>query len=184
METLEFMSKWQRKGDGSGLMKIDANLIALRPATVDDDAFLFELYLSTRSDELAAVGWNDQQREAFLRMQFEMQRRGLPEGDNHIVLLEERRIGRFMLRRTEEAIFLVDITIVPEFRNLGFGAKLINDLIEDSTLTGKPIHLHVLASNFAKRLYDRLGFVVVDDNFAIGSDKAYLHMIWAPRATS
>lgn len=159
-------------------------MVTLRPATVDDDTFLFELYASTRSDELSAIGWSDQQRDAFLRMQFEMQRRGRPEEDNQIVLLEERPIGRFVLRRTEEAIFLVDITILPEFRNLGIGAKLINDLIEESTLTGKPIQLHVLASNFAKRLYDRLGFVVVDDNSAnIGSDKAYLNMIRAPANT-
>lgn len=155
--------------------------VSLRSATPDDDPFLFELYAGTRSDELEAVGWNDQQRETFLRMQFELQRRGRPEVNNHIVLLEERRIGQFMLRRTEEAVFLVDITIVPEFRNLGIGAKLINDLIEEATLTGKPIHLHVLASNFAKRLYDRLGFVVVDDNSDnISGDKAYLNMIWAP----
>lgn len=161
-----------------------SNQISLRSATPEDDPFLFELYAGTRSDELVAVGWNDRQREAFLRMQFEIQRRGRPYGDNNIVLLEERRIGQFELRRTEEAIFLVDITIVPEFRNQGIGAKLINDLIEESTLTGKPIHLHVLASNFAKRLYERLGFVVVDDNSAnIGGDRAYLSMIWAPANT-
>lgn len=158
--------------------------LSLRPATPEDDSFLFELYAGTRSDELAAIGWNDQQRDAFLRMQFEIQRRGLPEGDNHIVLLQGRPIGRFMLRRTEGAIFLVDITIVPEFRNLGIGAKLISDLIEESTLTGKPIRLHVLASNSAKRLYGRLGFVVVDGDFANIGDKAYLNMIWAPKSTA
>lgn len=157
--------------------------VSLRSATPEDDPFLFELYAGTRSDELAALGWSDQQRDAFLRMQFETQRRGHPEGDNHIVLLEERRIGRLMLRRTEEAIFLIDITVVPKARNLGIGTKLIKDLIEESTLTGKPIRIHVLASNVAKRLYNRLGFVVVDGDFVNVGDKAYLNMIWDPKST-
>lgn len=154
--------------------------ISLRSATPEDDPFLFELYSSTRAEELAGIGWNDQQRGAFLRMQFEIQRRGFPEGDTNIVLLEERPIGRLLLRRTEEAIFLVDITVLPESRNLGIGTKLIKDLIEESTLTGKPIRLHVFASNVAKRLYDRLGFVVVDGEFVNVGDKAYLSMTWTP----
>ena len=117
-------------------------------------------------------------------MQFELQRRGLPEGDNHIVLLQGRQIGRFMFRRAEEAIFLIDITIVPELRNLGIGTKLITDIIEESNLTGKPIRIRVLYSNFAKRLYDRLGFVVVEGDFAnIPGETAYLNMIWDPKST-
>ena len=156
--------------------------ISLRSATPEDDLFLFELYAGTRSDELAGLSWNDQQREAFLRMQFEIQRRGFSEGDNNIVLLEERPIGRLMIRRTDEAIHLVDISVVPATRNLGVGTQLIKDLIEESTLTGKPIRLHVFASNAAKRLYDRLGFVVIDCDFVNVGDKAYLSMIWAPKS--
>ena len=168
----------------SSLTNGDAKVITLRPATVDDEAFLFQLYASTRSDELAALGWNDQQRETFLRMQYDMQRRVYPEADNYIVLLEGREVGRFMSKRTEEEFLLVDITILPEFRNHGIGTKVIRDHQAEATLNAKPIRLHVLASNFAKRLYERLGFVLIDgDDASISGAKAYLHMIWVPLTT-
>lgn len=168
----------------SSLTNEDAKVITLRSATVDDEAFLFELYASTRSDELAALGWNDQQRETFLRMQYDIQRRVYPEADNYIVLLQGREVGRFMLKRSEEELLLVDITILPAFRNHGIGTKLIRDRQEEATLNAKPIRLHVLASNFAKRLYERLGFVLIDGDYAnISGAKAYLHMIWVPPTT-
>ncbi len=168
----------------SSLTNEDAKVIALRPATVDDERFLFELYASTRGDELAALGWNDQQRETFLRMQYNMQRRVYPEADNYIVLLQGREVGRFLSKRSEEEFHLVDITILPEFRNHGIGTKVIRDHQEEATLNAKPIRLHVLASNFAKRLYERLGFVLIDgDDADISGAKAYLHMIWVPPTT-
>src|SRR3712207_8583920 len=39
-----------------------------------DDEFLLDVYASTRSEELAPVPWTDEQKRAFLRMQFDAQR--------------------------------------------------------------------------------------------------------------
>jgi hypothetical protein len=38
----------------------------LRPVRPEDEAFLFELYASTRADEMALVGWFKQQQETML----------------------------------------------------------------------------------------------------------------------
>lgn len=161
-----------------------ATLVTLRPATPDDGEFLFALYASGRSEELAAVNWTEQQREIFLRAQFNVQRRTYPDADNQIVLSNEREVGRILLSRTQQAVLLVDISIVPEFRNEGIGTKLIKDLFKEATTSAKPIRLHVLASNSARRLYERLGFVAVGSESAGIGVQAYLEMIWLPEVTS
>ena len=47
----------------------------LRPMQAGDEPFLFRLYASTRSAEMALVDWSDEQIETFLRMQFAAQHR-------------------------------------------------------------------------------------------------------------
>jgi len=49
--------------------------LALRPAGPEDIAFLFRVYASTRTEELAPVPWSDEQKRAFLAMQFDLQDR-------------------------------------------------------------------------------------------------------------
>src|SRR6185369_4184248 len=99
--------------------------ITLRPATADDDAFLFQVYASTRSAELEGLNWDDNQKHAFITMQFNAQRLSYGDGDNRIILLNGRPVGRILLRRTDAAISLVDIAILTEARNAGIGSSLI-----------------------------------------------------------
>ncbi len=47
--------------------------ITLRDETAEDDAFLREVYASSRADELALALWSQEQREAFLDSQFRAQ---------------------------------------------------------------------------------------------------------------
>jgi ribosomal protein S18 acetylase RimI-like enzyme len=151
-----------------------ATSVTLRPATAADQAFLLQVYASTRSEELEGLGWDDNQKKTFISMQFNAQRRCYPEADNRIILLNERAIGRMMVYRTEAAILLVDIALLTEYRNAGIGTSLIRDLVKEAAAAGKPIRLHVLTSSAAVRLYERLEF------FRIGGDAAYLEMMWLP----
>src|SRR5260370_40781357 len=45
--------------------------ITLRDATAEDNAFLREVYASSRADEFALAPWSQEQREAFLDSQFQ-----------------------------------------------------------------------------------------------------------------
>ncbi len=47
--------------------------VHFRPIRPDDEAFLYEVYASTRTEELAVVDWDDTQKAAFLHMQFAAQ---------------------------------------------------------------------------------------------------------------
>jgi len=148
--------------------------LLLREATPEDESFLFEVYASTRSEELEATGWTDEQKLAFIRMQFLVRERSQPPVEDRIILLNGQPIGRMMVDRGEAAIVLRDIAILTEYRNAGVGSRLLQGLMKEAASAGKPIELHVLASSPAVRLYERLGFRGSSD------DGAYLEMKWIP----
>jgi ribosomal protein S18 acetylase RimI-like enzyme len=60
--------------------------------------------------------------------------------------------------RTEEELRLVDISWLPEWRNLGVGTALLEQLGRQADALGMPLRLHVEKLNPALRLYRRLGF--------------------------
>ena len=117
-------------------MPNEVNLF-LRDATPDDEAFLFEVYASTRMEELAATGWNDNQKRAFIQMQFLARERSQPRVDSKIILLNGRAIGRMLVDRGETAILLRDIALLTEYRNAGIGSRLIQELMKEATLAGE-----------------------------------------------
>ena len=152
--------------------------VRLRPAGLEDKPFLRQLFATTRAEELALMPWDDHQKETFISMQFNAQDQqyamSYPQADHNIILLKDVPIGRMMVARNDTAISLVDIALVPEFRNVGIGTGLIKDLLNEAAAVGKPVRLHVFVSNSAMRLYERLGFS------RIGLDTSYLEMIWVP----
>jgi ribosomal protein S18 acetylase RimI-like enzyme len=150
--------------------------VSLRDVTPDDQQFLFEVYTRTRIDELQGTDWTDDQKLAFIRMQFLVRERSQPRVDDRIILLNGQPIGRMMVDRSEAAIVLRDIAVLTEYRNAGVGSRLIQDLLDEAAAAGKPVQLHVVASSPAVRLYERLGFCRTDE------ESAYLEMKWLPAA--
>ena len=152
--------------------------ITLRPIRPEDEEFLFNVYASTRLDELAALGWSDAQREAFLRMQFRAQQQSylaqFPMADFAIILRDERPIGRLYIERRADEMRGIDIALLPEYRQAGIGTAILQDLLAEAPRAGKPFRIHVEKLNRAQRLYERLGFTTLDD------DGAYLFMEWRP----
>lgn len=148
--------------------------ISLRQATPDDEPFLLDLYGSTRDEELAGLDWDDNQKRTFIRMQFLVRERSYPRGDDRIILMNGLSIGRMLVNRSDSAILLTDIALLTEYRNAGIGTGLIRELIKEAAESAKPLHLHVLETSPAVRLYERLGFA------RLGTDAAYLEMKWDP----
>ena len=151
--------------------------LALRPVTAGDDEFLLSVYDSTRAAELDQVQWEEGQREAFLKWQFEMQRREydarFPDAEYALILIDDEPAGRIWIARTDEEIRLLDIAILTAFQNRGAGTILLRKLIDEAKTTGKRLrHMVFVLNNNAHRFYERLGFVEIDD---VGG---YKHMEW------
>jgi ribosomal protein S18 acetylase RimI-like enzyme len=140
---------------------------SLRPVGPDDDAFLCEVYSSTRREELDSWGWDSAQRDAFLKLQFAGHQahftNQFPGADHSIVMIDGRAIGRMVIVRMDQEIRLADIALLPEYRNAGIGTSLISGLLSEGAAAGKPVRLHVTKTNRAQQLYSRLGFVQIGD---------------------
>jgi ribosomal protein S18 acetylase RimI-like enzyme len=142
--------------------------ITLRVATNADEAFLREVYASTRAEELALVPWNEEQRAAFLRMQFDAQHfhyhSHFPDASYQIILQDGKPIGRLYVLRNEEEIRIMDITLLPQNRNAGIGSSLIRELLQEADGASKPVSIWVENFNPSQSLFERLGFSKVEEN--------------------
>lgn len=149
--------------------------VTLRGASDADEEFLYRVYAGTRADEMALVPWTQEQKDSFLRMQFEAQRQAyakqFPGAEHSVVLIDEQPVGRVWIARTDEEIHLVDIAILPEHQNSGIGTYLLHQLIAESEKTAKTLRHTVYKFNAgAQRFYERLGFSQA------GDAGMYLHM--------
>lgn len=79
----------------------------------------------------------------------------------YVIELGLKKIGRLRLVETDNELFIAGIQILPNYRNLGSGSKVLNLLINQVLITKKNLRLEVQKNNKkAKNLYHRLGFVV------------------------
>jgi ribosomal protein S18 acetylase RimI-like enzyme len=151
---------------------------SLRPEQPEDAPFLLQLYASTRARELNPLPWDASQKEAFVRMQFDLQtrhyRQFYPDAAFLIVQLDGNPIGRIYVDRSEKQILLIDIALLPEHRGLGIGGRLLNELLSEAAAAQRPVHIQVERNNPALRLYERLGFKVIEDK------GIHLFMEWLP----
>jgi GNAT superfamily N-acetyltransferase len=156
----------------------DRSPLTFRRAVPDDESFLFELYGSTRKEEMAAWGWDPEQEQMFLTLQFTAQRRNydiaFPNAEHQIIMLDGRPIGRVLVERSEFEHRGVDIALLREHRNAGIGGELVQELLDEAARAGKPFRISVVKTNPALHLYKRLGFKTTDD-----TGTQFL-MEWAP----
>lgn len=149
--------------------------ISVRSEQPQDESFLFELYASTRQEELDAWGWPPEMRRGFLTMQFKASQglhNAFPDAEFQIVMLDGLNAGRMVVHRTAEALHLLDIALLPQHRSAGIGTALMQRVFGEAAATKKPLRLQVLKGNRAARFYHRLGFV------KIGETEMHLEMEW------
>jgi ribosomal protein S18 acetylase RimI-like enzyme len=139
--------------------------VSTRPATDQDDAFLFALFKAVRSPEFAHALLPLAQLDLLLSIQYAGQKQTYgaryPDG-NAVILLEGAPVGRIWLFRGTSEHRLVDISLMPEFRNRGFGVALVMEAIAAARAGGVPLRCSVAATNPGSlRFHQRLGFQIV-----------------------
>jgi len=153
--------------------------LSRRAVLPEDREFLHRVYASTREAELAVVPWSREEKDRFLSMQFEAQRREYGRryaGDDFSVLyLGEEPIGRLYIGWWAEEVRLIDIALLPEFRNRGLGSAILEWVQKHAAERSLPLTIHVEVFNPALRLYRRLGFRVRTEG------EVYHLLEWAPR---
>ena len=142
--------------------------VALRPVDLSsDEGFLRELYSTTR-DDLSVLGLDEGPLRQILEIQYEGQKvtyaAQYPNASHDIVLLDDEPVGRLIVDRRADAMHGVDLALFPRARGQGVGTTVIRRLLDECRERNVPFVFHVLKSNRAQTLYERLGCVVVGDN--------------------
>jgi len=155
--------------------------MSFRSIQPSDRDFLYEVYSSTREDEMSLLDWDATEKEAFLEMQFNAQHRYYQEKFSNasfqIVLLDGEPIGRLYLDRRADEIRIIDIALLTNHRRQGIGSNLMQAILTEAQAAELPIRIHVERNNPALRLYQRLGFVQVSES------GFYLLLEWRPEVS-
>lgn len=149
-----------------------------RPVRPEDVDFLRDAYATTRSLEMEMVPWGEEQKAAFIHSQFTAQQEHYaayyPCAAHDILLKEGHPIGQRHINRDAEAIHIIDLILMPEYRNRGIGTRILQDLLNEARETQRTVRVHVETFNPALRLCQRLGFLPLEE---IG---VYYLMEWRP----
>jgi GNAT superfamily N-acetyltransferase len=142
-------------------MTVRAEQIRLRTAMPADENFILSVYASTRADELQQVPWTAEQKEAFVKMQFASQKQHYaashPQASHDLICVDETEVGRIYLDRGEN-LHILDVTILPQYRNQGIGGVLLRRLLDEAGQSGKIVTIYVETFNPSVRFFERLGF--------------------------
>jgi len=141
--------------------------ITLRSVQESDNEFLLKVYGSTREQELAQVPWTAEQKQQFVRMQWEAQKNHYaaqhPNATHEIICVESSDVGRLYLDRSGDKFHILDITLLPEHRNRGAGSFLLRQIMAEAKEAGKPVTIYVETFNPSLRLFQWLGFTPIQE---------------------
>lgn len=142
-----------------------AGSVRLRPERDDDRDFRYQLFCDSRQPELALLPAPIYQQ--IMAQQFHAQTVGyrgrFPQARFDIIELDGERIGRIVVDRPGTMLHIVDQALVPALRGRGIGTAILRALMSEVQAAGLPLRLEVASDNAAAlRLYQRLGFAVID----------------------
>ena len=111
--------------------------------------------------DIMLMNAGDDEKKRLLDTQFEAQtrhyRKYFANADFLVVLLGNEPVGRLCVYRGADEFRVIDVAILPAFRNRGIGSKLLSDVQNEARLAGKPVR--VCVETFGPlNFYERLGF--------------------------
>lgn len=141
---------------------------SFRPVNDGDTEFLFRLYATTRPEIQQLIDWSAEQKDQFLRMQFQAQqthyKSHFPATECSIIVNRKRKpIGRFYLEQRQDEFRIIDISLLPDHRRKGVGSTIIRDVMDRGRLACLPVRLHVARQNPALSWYTRMGFETIGE---------------------
>ena len=161
-------------------MKIIAQhlkFLTVRPATEADQAFIKQLYASTR-DDLRLFPGSPALIASLIDMQETLQAGGyrsqFPDAQHGLLEHGNSPVGRVIVNVGGAEVRLVHIALLPAAQRRGFGRAVVLALQHGARARNLPLALRVDKDNInAKRLYLALGFQVC------ASDDIADQMLWS-----
>jgi len=132
--------------------------IEMRQATADDINFLWHVFRVSMEDYITQTRgeWNEQREEAQFRNQLDWL-------TTQVVHANNLAVGFIMAPIKDGARWIHTICIVPEHQHKGIGTEVLGRVIAQAKEQKMPLYLGVLKVNPVLRLYERLGFRVIEE---------------------
>jgi GNAT superfamily N-acetyltransferase len=132
--------------------------VVLRPVTHQDGPFLYALLKATMQEYVEQTwGWDEEWQQTYFWTRFAADQES---GHRQVIVRDGEDIGVLTVEERADELFLSQIYILPEHQGQGIGTALIRSVLQRGAELDLPVRLRVLRVNPARRLYERLGFVV------------------------
>lgn len=133
--------------------------LTLRPAKEDDREFLYDLHRQALGEYIVQTwgGWDEDWQQDYFNRKFD-------PAITQIIQQEGADIGALKLETFETYWFIDYIALLPSAQGKGIGSQIMIDTLRQAEAVELPVRLHVLKVNPARRLYERLGFRVINQS--------------------
>ncbi|HET7432729.1 MAG TPA: GNAT family N-acetyltransferase [Nocardioides sp.] len=139
---------------------------SIRPATPDDVAFLTDVAIeATRAQGRLPEDFDeDDYRAGFGEWTEEQVRGEIPGSTTSVVEVDGEPVGRLRVVRTEDAVELAGIQLLPAYQGRGIGGSILRALAAEADASGRPLTLSVEKDNpRARAFYEAYGMVQVGE---------------------
>jgi ribosomal protein S18 acetylase RimI-like enzyme len=132
--------------------------IELRQTTADDVDFLWDTFRISMKDYItqARGEWNEQREESQFRNQLDL-------SAAQVIRSNDLAVGFIIAPIKDSAREIHTICIVPEHQRKGIGTEVLRRAVAQAREQKISLYLSVLKVNPARRLYERLGFEVIEE---------------------
>jgi ribosomal protein S18 acetylase RimI-like enzyme len=132
--------------------------IELSQTTADDVDFLWDTFRISMKDYItqARGEWNEQREKSQFRHQLEL-------SAAQVIRSNDLEVGFIMAPIKDDARWIHTMCIAPEHQRKGIGTEILRRVIGQTKEQKISLYLSVLKVNPARRLYERLGFRVIEE---------------------
>ncbi|MFG2502921.1 GNAT family N-acetyltransferase [Streptomyces sp. NPDC048441] len=131
---------------------------ALRAAEPADVEVIVELRARVMRPDLERLGRFDEHR---VRQRL---RDAFSPGDTSVIVADGAFAGCVALRPADDGVWLEHFYLDPALQGRGLGSAVLRTLLDRTDAAGDLVRLNVLQGSAARRLYERHGFAVEDED--------------------
>lgn len=161
---------------------VPGGAVRLRPATPEDAPFQLKLFCAHNGGMLRLGGLPETMIENLLAMQYRSRahsyRAQFPQARWSIIESVEGPIGELIEHDEADAIYVVDIALLPDQQRRGIGSTLMRQLMARGAARGGVRALVLVSNEASRKMFRELGFAETCDAGA-----ANVELRWRPPAT-
>jgi ribosomal protein S18 acetylase RimI-like enzyme len=133
-------------------------IVELRQATSYDVTFLWDVFRVSMKGYITQTRgeWNEEREKSQFRNQMDLLAA-------RVIRSNDLEVGFIMAPIKDGARWIHTICVVPEHQRKGIGTEVLRRVIAQAEEQKLPLYLSVLKVNPARLLYERLGFIVIEE---------------------